>query len=251
MSNNIVYMLLTVFLVILILPITSLVPNSYATLVNIECPPPLQMPFPAISSSFPIRVTSDFNFIQTSDTISLSFQGPFPLTGTFNPNPLVMSGTSDETGSVSFTINRNNAPPGLYSYVINGRDETFNPATCSGTINIVGEIPPPPPPPPTDPTPSQLQEQINGLRNDLTILQDQVNNIQLIPGPEGPQGPPGVEGPKGDTGDTGPQGPAGVQGPAGPQGERGPPGEPCPNTVTKTFVIQREGPTTLTVCTPS
>jgi Collagen triple helix repeat (20 copies)/Thrombospondin type 3 repeat len=101
-----------------------------------------------------------------------------------------------------------------------------------------------------DPTPSQLQQQINDLRNDLTLLQDQVNNIQLIPGPAGPQGPPGVPGLKGDTGDIGPQGPPGVPGPAGPQGERGPPGEPCPNSVTKTFVIQGQGPTTLTVCTP-
>jgi hypothetical protein len=102
----------------------------------------------------------------------------------------------------------------------------------------------------SDPTPSQLQQQINDLRNDLTLLQEQVDNIELIPGPAGPQGPPGVPGPKGDTGDTGPQGPPGVPGPAGPQGERGPSGESCPNTTTKTFIIQGQGPTTLTVCTP-
>jgi hypothetical protein len=71
-----------------------------------------------------------------------------------------------------------------------------------------------------DPTPSQLQQQINSLRNDLTLLQDQVDNMELIPGPEGPQG------------------------------ERGPPGESCQNTVTKTFVIQGQGPTTLAVCIP-
>lgn len=69
-----------------------------------------------------------------------------------------------------------------------------------------------------DPTPSELQQQINDLRNDLTLLQEQVNNIELIPGPAGPQGPPG---------------------------------EPCPNTATKTFLIQGQGLTTLTVCTPS
>jgi hypothetical protein len=69
-----------------------------------------------------------------------------------------------------------------------------------------------------DPTPSQLQQQIIDLRNDLTLLQEQVNNIELIPGPAGPQGPPG---------------------------------EPCPNAATKTFLIQGQGPTTLTVCAPS
>ena len=52
--------------------------------------------------------------------------------------------------------------------------------------------PPPSPPSPTDPTPSQLQQQIDSLRNDLIFLQDQVNNIQPIPGPTSP---------KGDTGD--------------------------------------------------
>jgi Collagen triple helix repeat (20 copies) len=252
MYNHVIYIPLTIFLIILILPITSLVPNSYATLLNIECPPPLQMSFPATSSSFPIRVTSDFSLIgQTSDTISLSFQDTSPLTATFSPNPVSMSGTSDQTRTVSFTINRNDASPGSYSYDINGRDEENNIKSCSGTITVIGELPPPPPPPPTDPTPSQLQQQIDSLRNDLTLLRDQVNNLELIPGPAGLQGPPGVQGLKGDKGDTGQQGPPGVPGPAGPQGERGPPGEPCPNTVTKNFVIQGQGPTTLTVCTPS
>jgi hypothetical protein len=233
MNNNVVYMLLTVFLVILILPITSFIPNSDASLSNIQCPPLSQMVFPITSTSENIRVTSDLVFIGETDTIIFSLELPSPLRATLDSNPLLISGTSEQTRTVSFDIDRNNALPGSYSYVINGRDEAGNMESCSGTLNVVGEIPPPPPPPPTDPTPSQLQQQINSLRNDLTLLQDQVNNLQLIPGPAGPQGPPGVPGP------------------AGPQGERGPPGEPCPNTVTKTFVIQGEGPTILTVRIPS
>ncbi len=46
------------------------------------------------------------------------------------------------------------------------------------------------------------------VRNDLTILQDQVDNMELILST------------------------------AGSQGERGPVGESCSNSVTKTFVIQ-------------
>jgi hypothetical protein len=178
-----------------------------------------------------IRVTSDLEFIiDTSDLIFLSFQVASPLTAMFSENPVIISGDSEETRTVLVTIDRNNASPGSYSYVVSGRDETNNIERCSGTITVVGEIPPPPPPPPPDPTPSQLQQQIDSLRNDLTLLQDQVNNIQLIPGPTGP---------KGDTGDIGPQGPAGS------------PGEPCSKTITKTFLIQGAGPTTLKVCTPS
>jgi hypothetical protein len=49
-----------------------------------------------------------------------------------------------------------------------------------------------------DPTPSQLQQQINDLRNELrnglTSLQEQVDNIELIPGPQGPQGERGLPG---------------------------------------------------------
>jgi hypothetical protein len=43
-------------------------------------------------------------------------------------------------------------------------------------------------------------------------LQDQIDNIELTPGPQGPQG------------ETGPQGPQGIQGPIGPQGPPGPAG---------------------------
>jgi len=50
-----------------------------------------------------------------------------------------------------------------------------------------------------------LQEQIDELRQQLEA-------IQLIPGPEGPQGPQGEQGPQGIQGLTGPEGPQGLPG---------------------------------------
>jgi len=54
-----------------------------------------------------------------------------------------------------------------------------------------------------------------------THLQAQINNIQLIEGPQGPQGETGSTGPQGETGLTGPQGETGLTGPQGPQGAPG------------------------------
>ena len=77
-------------------------------------------------------------------------------------------------------------------------------------------------------------------------VDEQIENIELTPGPQGPAGPQGEQGeqgpkgdkgdtgltgpqgPKGDKGDTGltgAQGPQGEQGPQGPQGEQGPAGQ--------------------------
>lgn len=59
-------------------------------------------------------------------------------------------------------------------------------------------------------------------------LNERINSIELIPGPEGPQGIQGVPGPKGEQGERGPQGdigPQGEPGPEGPEGPRGPAGE--------------------------
>lgn len=219
MYNNVIYMLLTLFLIILILPITSLIPNSYSTLRNIQCPS-VQMNSDTVSISNPLRVSSDFGILELTDVVRLSFQpvnGPF--TATFTPNPVTVEDSSpSDSRDVTFTINRNGATPGTYFYSVSGEDESENVRSCGGSI-FVSTTPTPTPNP--DPTPTQLQQQINSLRNDLTLLQDQLNNIELIPGPMGPQG------------------------------EKGLPGEPCPNTVTKTFVIQGQGSTTLTVCTPS
>ena len=59
-------------------------------------------------------------------------------------------------------------------------------------------------------------------------LNERINNIELIPGPEGPQGIQGVPGPQGEQGERGPQGdigPQGEPGPEGPEGPQGPAGE--------------------------
>jgi hypothetical protein len=88
---------------------------------------------------------------------------------------------------------------------------------------------------PTDPgTPS---DPLTAIWNAIADLQNQINNIQLIPGPQGetgpmgppgPQGEPGPQGLKGDTGATGATGPQGLQGDTGPQGLKGDTGETGP-----------------------
>jgi len=55
-------------------------------------------------------------------------------------------------------------------------------------------------------------------------LQEQIDNIELTPGPQGPPGPAGPQGLPGSTGPQGPQGPAGPQGAPGPAGLEGPAG---------------------------
>lgn len=67
----------------------------------------------------------------------------------------------------------------------------------------------------------------NNLQNQVDDLQQQINTIELTPGPQGPQGDVGPVGPQGETGPAGPQGDVGSQGdvgPAGPQGDTGPQG---------------------------
>ena len=62
-----------------------------------------------------------------------------------------------------------------------------------------------------------LQQQVDSIKNDLV-------NIELTPGPQGPQGvagPVGPQGPAGADGATGPQGLAGADGATGPQGPIG------------------------------
>ena len=59
------------------------------------------------------------------------------------------------------------------------------------------------------------------LRAAIQDLQNQINNIQLTPGPQGPQGAPGSQGPQGLQGLPGPQGIQGIPGPQGPQGTPG------------------------------
>jgi len=46
-------------------------------------------------------------------------------------------------------------------------------------------------------------------------LQNQIDTVELIEGPPGPQGEPGPEGPQGEPGTEGPQGPQGESGTVG------------------------------------
>ena len=61
----------------------------------------------------------------------------------------------------------------------------------------------------------------------IDFVTQEINSIELTPGPKGdkgdagPQGPQGLQGLKGDKGDTGPQGIQGVQGPKGDKGDPG------------------------------
>lgn len=57
---------------------------------------------------------------------------------------------------------------------------------------------------------------------------EQIAQIELLPGPKGPQGEPGPQGPKGDKGDKGDTGEQGPQGEPGPQGLPGATGEQGP-----------------------
>ena len=61
--------------------------------------------------------------------------------------------------------------------------------------------------------------------NPFDNLQNQIDNIQLTPGPQGPQGEVGPQGPQGDTGLTGDTGLQGEAGPTGSQGVQGLQGE--------------------------
>src|SRR5690625_5253013 len=56
----------------------------------------------------------------------------------------------------------------------------------------------------------------------LNHIENGIANVELTPGPEGPQGP---EGPMGPEGPEGPQGPEGPEGPEGPQGTPGADGQ--------------------------
>ena len=70
----------------------------------------------------------------------------------------------------------------------------------------------------------------------INHLQDEINNIHVLPGPTGPQGPQGPSGPQGATGPTGADGAIGPQGPSGPQGPQGPAGTGTGSSVTFYFV---------------
>ncbi len=64
----------------------------------------------------------------------------------------------------------------------------------------------------------------------IAFVEQEIEKIELTPGPKGdkgdtgPQGPQGLKGDKGDTGLQGPQGERGLQGVQGPKGDKGDPG---------------------------
>jgi len=59
------------------------------------------------------------------------------------------------------------------------------------------------------------------LQGQIDNLQQQINTIELTPGPQGETGPQGPQGIQGGTGAQGPEGPQGIQGVEGPQGPQG------------------------------
>jgi hypothetical protein len=68
----------------------------------------------------------------------------------------------------------------------------------------------------------ELTQAVIDLQAETTDLQNQINTIELTPGPQGDQGIQGVAGAKGDKGDTGDQG---IQGVAGAKGDKGDTGD--------------------------
>jgi hypothetical protein len=65
----------------------------------------------------------------------------------------------------------------------------------------------------------------SAIWNVINDLQQQISNIQLLPGPQGPQGEQGIQGPQGIQGEPGSKGDTGEQGPVGETGLQGEPGK--------------------------
>lgn len=72
-------------------------------------------------------------------------------------------------------------------------------------------------------TPINVGENIKAV---VDYIDQEIQQIELQPGPAGPQGIQGLTGPQGPIGLTGPQGIQGEQGPMGQQGPQGEPGVP-------------------------
>ena len=69
------------------------------------------------------------------------------------------------------------------------------------------------------------EDALNNIENGIQELENQIETIELTPGPQGPQGEPGEKGEQGPQGEQGPEGPQGEQGPKGDTGEQGPQGQ--------------------------
>lgn len=83
----------------------------------------------------------------------------------------------------------------------------------------------------------QARESIEALQNqkvDKAYVDEQINTIELTPGPKGDKGDPGIQGvqglkgDKGEQGEQGPKGDTGEQGPEGPKGDKGDQGDQGP-----------------------
>ena len=68
---------------------------------------------------------------------------------------------------------------------------------------------------------TNLKQRVTNLEVNALDLQNQINNIELTPGPQGEVGPQGPQGEKGDIGPIGLPGPQGEAGAQGIQGEKG------------------------------
>lgn len=69
-----------------------------------------------------------------------------------------------------------------------------------------------------------MKHRVDALENQTNDLQQQIDNIELTPGPQGPQGPPGNDGTNGTNGTDGTNGADGADGAPGEPGPPGPPG---------------------------
>ena len=86
MHNNAIYIILIPFFILLILPLTTLIPNSYSELESIQCPF-VQMNSDSIVVSNLVTVSANFPGFQFSDRVTLSFSSDsHPFFATFFPN---------------------------------------------------------------------------------------------------------------------------------------------------------------------
>jgi hypothetical protein len=159
------------------------------------------------------------------DTVNFQFVNDptnlVPLEGTFNPAFDTYPSNSGTTSKL--TIKTETLPVGTYKFQVKVLEDGIRQQLVDGIVTKVSTLNP-------EPNPSQTNQRLVNLEQDIQTIKNTLENPEAFRGPPGPEGP---------------------EGPQGPQGERGPQGELCPKAITKTFVIQGQGPTTLTVCTPT
>lgn len=84
-----------------------------------------------------------------------------------------------------------------------------------------------------------VAEKLNHMEDGIAGAHQEVENIELTPGPQGPRGTAGAPGEDGTDGARGPKGDPGEQGPAGPAGADGQDAEPqfTPEQVTQLLAL--------------